>query len=609
MLTFVPCALAERIGEVEVGVQPLPSLDNYGGSQRGVSHGYIEYRVQLNNRGKKPATVHLTYPGAARSYGDYGVVSRRTVQLAPGQQARVSLFQPATSGGSTMLSVRVDGVARDGDLPVSQLYSYHYESSGAPAAILVSRAVPQEFRDREYIKPKKKPEEATPKPAEPPEAYPSPAPVLPPGATPEEPTDPFAFLRSEVPVNLWSDNWLGYSCFDAVILDGDEAEQLPPPVQLALRRYCECGGTLYVRGQKAPDVFITGGRSDGKNGWLVGFGRVVAGFPDGSDGWKALYENLRSDSPPVYRPTDRPARPTDLLVGESTVPVRGLFVLVLLFGIGIGPVNIWLLSHYKRRIWLWWNVPLISLATCLAVFGYALASEGWTARGKIVTFTLLDERAHRATTLGIVSYYCPLTPSGGALFSAESDVALLAREQPEWRRYGPYAEDSGGMKIIDWTAEQRLRSGWLPARNSTYFQYRKNEDRRERLSIERAADGSLVVVNALGADIRRLYLADASGKLHEGRAIAAGAKAKLEPLPDGTKADGTIGMIAWYTAGNLLGAIDAWNRGTPAKELQPGSYFAFLDRSPFADRPLSGADCEDTAAIVYGISKGEDDGR
>ena len=43
------------------------------------------------------------------------------------------------------------------------------------------------------------------------------------------------------------------------------------------------------------------------------------------------------------------------------MPVRGLFVLVLLFALGIGPVNLWLLSKYKRRIWLWWNVPAISL--------------------------------------------------------------------------------------------------------------------------------------------------------------------------------------------------------------------------------------------------------
>ena len=64
----------------------------------------------------------------------------------------------------------------------------------------------------------------------------------------------------------------------------------------------------------------------------------------------------------------KPTQLYDLLVAEATVPVRGLFVLVCVFGIGIGPANLWLLSRYKRRIWLWWNVPVLSLLTCLAVF-------------------------------------------------------------------------------------------------------------------------------------------------------------------------------------------------------------------------------------------------
>ena len=75
------------------------------------------------------------------------------------------------------------------------------------------------------------------------------------------------------------------------------------------------------------------------------------------------------------------------------MPVKGLFVLVLLFTIGIGPVNIWVLSRYRKRIWLWWNVPAVSLLTCLAVFCYALLAEGWTPRGKIASLTVLDERA------------------------------------------------------------------------------------------------------------------------------------------------------------------------------------------------------------------------
>ena len=85
-----------------------------------------------------------------------------------------------------------------------------------------------------------------------------------------------------------------------------------------------------------------------------------------------------------------------MLVGETTVPVRGLLLLVICFAVGIGPVNVWLLSRRQKRMWLWWNVPAVSLVTCLAVFGYALLSEGIRGRGRTALITVLDEDAHRA---------------------------------------------------------------------------------------------------------------------------------------------------------------------------------------------------------------------
>ena len=55
-------ARAEKIGEIEVLVQPLPNKDRRQGNELGVSHGYVEYRVQLKNSSAKDHTVELAYP-------------------------------------------------------------------------------------------------------------------------------------------------------------------------------------------------------------------------------------------------------------------------------------------------------------------------------------------------------------------------------------------------------------------------------------------------------------------------------------------------------------------------------------------------------------------
>jgi hypothetical protein len=326
---------------------------------------------------------------------------------------------------------------------------------------------------------------------------------------------------------------------------------------------------------------------------------------------------------PIYQPTQRPTNLYEFLIKEASVPVRGLFALVLVFTVGIGPVNIWLLSRFKRRIWLWWNVPAISLLTCLAVFAYASFSEGWTSHGKVASFTFLDERCHRATTIGYLSYYCPLTPSSGPRFGVDTDVAILESWQNQAGGMYHYRGDTS-LRFVDWTKDQHLSSGWVNARVPAYFQIRKNEDRRERLIVKQQADGSMTVVNALGADIRRLYVADGSGRIFEGGEIAAGAEKLLtatEQINSGTEQNTLNAMFAntdWLS--HFSQCIDVSGRedrsmphGALGTELSHYAlrrgYAAVLDKSPFVETPLEGVVSEDTAAIVCGKWKEADDGR
>ena len=305
---------------------------------------------------------------------------------------------------------------------------------------------------------------------------------------------------------------------------------MPPEVQLALRRYLECGGTLVVHGEGVPAVFSQNAMDDGAGGFFVGRGHAVASGAKSESNWdRAAFKlrtlSLRSIGPYEHR---KPADPHKLLVAESRIPVRGMFALVLLFAIGIGPANLWLLTRFKRRIWLWWNVPAISFLTCLAVFGYSVFSEGWRGHGKTASMTVLDQRTHRATTFGCASYYCPLTPKSGPHFGADTDVTLVNEQSSPYDR-DPYtgARSELDARYVDSSSEQQFAAGWIRARVPAYFPFCKNEDRRERLVVAMKGN-SPSVVNALGADIDRLYWADASGKVFAGRDIAAGAEKALE---------------------------------------------------------------------------------
>lgn len=592
----------EKVGDIDVSIQPLPSKDNAYGSTYGVCHGYVEFRLRLKNMSNEDRIVHLSYPATSGYVVNDGVVMTRKVRVAGGQEAAVSLFQPPIMAANDRLQVRVEGMREPRTITLESLHAYRYNNE-SPAAVLISRGVPQEFRDREH-----------------------PVPVSSPGTTVSPEIVSLALLRTELSVEQWSQNWLGYSCYDAIVLTAKEAEEMPPQVQLAVRRFVECGGTLLVHGREVPAALVQGGTADDLGGWPLGFGYAIASQTDGAPGWKAIHQMLngkpitvrrptgkvtKSIGPlHVHRPEGKPSNHYGLLIAETTVPVRGLFVLVLLFGVGIGPANLWILSRYKRRIWLWWTVPAISLLTCLVVFAYSLAAEGITGRGKTASLTILDERCHRATTIGYVSYYCPLTPWSGPRFGVDTDVALLDIQRESWRPYRPRGS-STSLRCVDWTEDQHLTSGWVTARVPAYFQFRKNEDRRERLTVGKNADGSPRIVNALGADIERLYWADPSGRVYEGRDIPAGAERTLSAAAFhcGGPGEGHAGLKRLFHSSDWLATFKLWENDIHSYRLSPGCYIAYLKKSPFVESALASVEPEHTVAIVYGISKESGDGR
>ena len=256
-------------------------------------------------------------------------------------------------------------------------------------------------------------------------------------------------------------------------------------------------------------------------------------------------------------------------------------------------------------------------------------SEGWTSRSKIASLTLLDERSHRATTFGYVSLYCPLTPGRGLHFGADTDVALMSRQQsysgyaPSKGRYasppgrysapGRYSgESEGGPRSVDWTNDQHLTSGWVTARVPAYFQIRKNEDRRERLSVTKKADGSLRRGQCPGGG----HPARAAGRCvgtrfrgpgHRGRRRAALSPSSTSwKLSAGPQAE----LRQLLTGADWLGRFQSWKSAAILGPiLSPGCYVAFLAESPFVESPLAGASRQDTVAIVCGICEGRDDGR
>jgi hypothetical protein len=407
------------------------------------------------------------------------------------------------------------------------------------------------------------------------------------------------------PVADWPSTWLSYSGYDGVITTREEFDQAPAPVRTALEQFVEAGGCLTVLGNSKLSPAWTERRV--KHGSVIidhpGFGTCFSVAETDPEKWgKNVWEHLagtwlccvsvwKSDIP------ESEANRQLKVGGGTTVSPGTLFGIMVLFCVVIGPVNLTILARKKRRIWMLWTVPVISLVTCGLVFGYMIVAEGWGGRRITQGITFLDETHHRATTIGWTAFYSPLPRSSGLHFSA--DTELTPASTVEMEGYGR----AGNAHSLDWSTDQHLTSGWLTPRVPTHYRLRKSETRRERVNIHRQ-EGKLTLVNGLGAPINEIWYADTDGKVYAAGPVPAGGQAELKDTGRKAAADRDC-MVQLYRA-NWLGPLTPTAEGTE-RYLLPRHYVATLGGSPFIEEGLPDAKVTPCQSLIYGISRGEGD--
>ena len=414
-------------------------------------------------------------------------------------------------------------------------------------------------------------------------------------------SDNIQSLRAEAPVSEWSENWLAYTPFDVIVLHESDLSAMPAAVFGALGDYVQAGGAVVVFGKKdLPPAWHGTLRKPLPDGleYNLGFGRCAL-LPTlnlatlSPKTLQLLREAARAGS--LYwqsLPSDGGTANAALPVVENLkIPTRGIVVIMVLFIVAIGPVNIILLNRRQRRTWLLWTIPAISFATTLFVFGYSLLREGITPDTRLTGLTLLDQTTHHATTIGATAFYCPLTPSGGLRFDYGTEATPLVAIG-----YG-----AGTSREVDWSQSQNLLRGWVSSRVPAHFHLRKVEARRERLQII-SENGQVKVMNSLGAPIKSLWYADAKMKCYAAHDVAAGQVTGLVPAvafptPEKAGAHGLLQEISYVARTDALAEH-------AAEYLTPNSYVAVLDGNPFLENALGSAASPKrtkASAVVYGL--------
>lgn len=419
----------------------------------------------------------------------------------------------------------------------------------------------------------------------------------------------FAGKISTSPV-LWPTEWLAYSTFDALVIAPDDFWKMPVATRSALRDYVDAGGCLAFVGTEGDlgEVSATFPLPRGGEGVACGFGRVMLLhdlLPEAErlpiSGERRRFAQTLMSRYGVWDPRRGPVldklRAIPIPNAAARTPVAALILLLVLFFLLGGPVALIVLARKNRRIWLYWVLPSFSVVVSGVIVLAVLFSEGTTPSVRLQSATILDQPARRAATIGAIGIYAPVGIFGGLAFPSTMDVS-------------PLAKPSGAT--IACGARQLYSSAWAPARIPAFFRTREVGERHERLLVEERGDGTVEVVNALGAPISRLRLRSTDGILHGTESLQPGERRALSRVadPDAPSRKDNAAFAESLFAANGIGepmkqGSLGWNlQAEPdlaALAVDKGSYCAILDGSPFLASPLTrGASHVSALSVVLG---------
>ena len=339
-------------------------------------------------------------------------------------------------------------------------------------------------------------------------------------------------------------------------------------------------------------------------------------FPGSADYWGWVFNAMGSQRCLWYqRHGVSMVRPNpdfwNFLIPEVGLPpVVAYCVLITLFVITIGPINYWLLFRARRIYLLVVTIPLGAAAITLALFLYAMFSDGLGTKVRARTVTWLDQPGKQVACWSRLSYYAGLSPSGGLTFPGDMAIyPFVATPTDNLQR--PQSRQ------MVWDDHLHLTSGWLNSRTPTQYLTVRSRNSKARLDI-RCADGdspAATVRNELGSNVRQLVVCVAADNYLRADEVADGATAALKPvsqqtalselrrlradhsptLPPGFDNDRYGGFFGFrnraywrfYGGGNAEitephTASGRLETGLAAltQPLKPGTYVAIVDRSP-----------------------------
>lgn len=327
------------------------------------------------------------------------------------------------------------------------------------------------------------------------------------------------------------DDWRAFSGFDTIMLTEADWADVPPGSRNAIVSWVRLGGQLVVFASGDPSPASLGLPED------PGFGEIqiqsIASDLrlNAGDTVNLAYNKRATKHRLASITNDFDSHwPLQKAFGEKSFNYI-LFVLILLaFGILVGPVNLFVFAKSGRRHRLFVTTPLISIGTSLILIALIVFEDGFGGKGSRITLMEVRPDGNQNAAFIQQEQFSRSGVMTSPSFTVETPalVAQTPLASSRWARFtSGYGNSSGTYNL-------QPTSGGLFA-NGDWFQSRSEQGQLvtavlpTRGRIEATNDPG-TVVSTFDFPIETLLYRDPSGQWHRGENIAKGKPAKLTPV-------------------------------------------------------------------------------
>ena len=555
--------------------------------------GFVPVRITVNNGSEEAGKIEISTTTTAGSYNEGSTLNSSFTLEAPAQQSTLhdllvpcpSLLDYSRGDGTVTMSLRMGGSFGAASGAVSATYS-----DGQPA-VLLSEPL---FTPNASLLDNEVQTGGASSPAAVHRRHMSGGP------------DTFAgrFTATQMP-----EDWRAFSCYDGIAMTDKDWGDMTPGARNAVLRWNRMGGQLVIYALSSSSNLASLGISESSTA-------KEADRSFGSISILPVTPDLKLDPPSTVKLFDSSTSLPTVVSSvrddfRSSWPLKAnfgvqrynytLFILILVaFGVLVGPVNLFVFAKSGRRHRLFITTPLIALGTSALLVGLIIIIDGFGGRGSRVA--LMEVRPDQGENSAYIMQE-QVSRTGvltGAAFALTEPAAItpvvLDSGNNQWARLTDQNWGSGTRY------EANFRDGKLEV-SGDWFQSRSEQGQLVRAVIPtrgrieaRTLAGTPSLISTFEFPVKELYFRDASGGCWHAMDIEPG-KAFTCTSSDASAMDNFLIEAAGQFSNRARKALIKNKDNSLAS--RPNHFIAFSEKAPGIET-YEGIDWQETRTYITG---------